>query len=126
MNNPIKAAFLKEIIRSGSSLPVIAADDTGTEYIVKLKGIGDGVITNITEYISTCIGYNIELPVLKPFLIIIDENSQVQIIHEEFTDVIKRRYGLNICHKYYRDAMPIEKSGKTLDKLISDKIFLFD
>lgn len=126
MNNPIKAAAIKEIIRSGSSLPVIVCDGSGTEYIVKLKGAGHGIITNITEYISTSIGYNIDLPVLKPYLIDIGKDSEIQIKNDEFAEVIKKSYGLNICHLYYRHAVPIEKSGKIPDKPASDRIFLFD
>lgn len=126
MDNIKKAFSLKEVIRTGSSLPVIADDEYGTEYIVKLKGIGDGVITNITEYIATCIGHHISLPVLKPFLIGIDENTKILIKSDEFADVIKKSYGLNICHTYYRNAFPFEKTGKIIDKEFSDKIFLFD
>ena len=124
--NIIKAVKIKEIIRSGSSLPVITEDESGNEFIVKLKGIGDGIITNITEYISTCIGYNIELPVLRPYIINIDENTSVHIKSDEFEELIQRSYGLNICHIFYRNAFPYEKTGKIIDKEITDKIFLFD
>src|SRR5205085_7379167 len=100
------AAVLKEIIKTGSSLPVIAEEDSGTEYIVKLKGIGDGVITNITEYIATCTGFNIGMPVLRPYLININVNTRIEIKIDEFADVIDRSHGLNICHTYFRNAFP--------------------
>jgi len=124
----LKAARIDNIIRKGSSVPIIAVDENGNDYFVKAKGAGDGLTSLIADWIVTSIGHKLGLPVLRPEIILIDETTKINYPHEEVFDLVKRSYGLNLAYKYFPDAHIYNALSPhpDFDKETKDLIFLFD
>jgi len=124
----IKAAKIENVIRKGSSVPIIAADENDNYYFVKVKAAGDGLTSLIADWIVTSIGNKIGLPILKPEVILIDETTAINYKHEEISDLIKRSYGYNLAYKYFADAHLYNpfKPHPDFKKEEKDLIFLFD
>ncbi len=124
----IKAVQIDNVIRKGSSTPIIATDGNNIQYFVKAKGAGDGLTSLIADWIVTSIGNKIGLPILKPEIIIIDENTTINYPHWEVKDLIKRSYGYNLAYKYFPDAQYYnsENPHPDFNKETKDLIFLFD
>jgi hypothetical protein len=124
----IKAVRIENIVRKGSSTPIIAADENGSLHFVKAKGAGDGLTALISDWIVTSIGNLLGLSILKPEIILLDESSKVLYPHGEIKDLIKRSYGYNLSYEYYPDAQIYNfvSPQKDFSKEIKDLIFLFD
>lgn len=124
----ITASKIENVIRKGSSVPIIAADENGNSYFVKVKAAGDGLTSLIADWIVTSIGNRIGLPILKPEMIIIDESTIINYKHPEINELVKRSYGANLAYEYFRDAQLYNPSKPYPDfkKEIKDLIFLFD
>lgn len=124
----VKAAKIENVIRKGSSVPIIAADENDNYFFVKVKAAGDGLTSLIADWIVTSIGSKIGLPVLKPELIFIDETTVINYKHPEISDLVKRSYGYNLAYKYFPDAQLYYPSSPDPDfkKEEKDLIFLYD
>jgi hypothetical protein len=124
----LKAAKIENVIRKGSSVPIIAADENDNYFFVKAKGAGDGLTALIADWIVTSIGNNIGLPILKPEVIIIDESTIINYKHPEISELVKRSYGYNLAFKYFPDAQLYHpaKPHPDFKKEEKDLIFLFD
>ncbi len=124
----IKAVQIDNVIRKGSSTPIIAADEKGMQYFVKAKGAGDGLTALMADWIVTSIGNRIGLPILKPEVILIDGETKINYPHEEVSDLIKRSFGYNLAYKYFPDAQYYHaaKPHPDFNKETKDLIFLFD
>lgn len=124
----LKALRIENIVRKGSSTPIIAADEDNNLHFVKAKGTGDGLTALISDWIVTSIGNKIGLPILKPELILIDESTEVLYRHGEISDLVKRSYGYNLSYKFYENAEIYNSISTQVDFLpaVKDLIFLFD
>lgn len=124
----IKAVKIENIIKKGSSTPIIAADENGKLHFVKAKGAGDGLTALISDWIVTSIGNVIGFPILKPEIITLDESSKVLYPHGEIKDLIKRSYGFNLSYEFYPNAQIYNfvSPQKDFSKEVKDLIFLFD
>jgi len=124
----LRAAKINNVIKRGSSVPIIASDEQGNEFFVKAKGAGDGLTALIADWIVTSVGHKLGLPILKPEIIIIDEETLNNYPHEEVSDLIKRSYGANLAYKYFPDAQIYNALSPhpDFDRDIKDLIFLFD
>jgi hypothetical protein len=124
----IKAAQIDNVIRKGSSVPIIAADENDNYFFVKVKAAGDGLTSLIADWIVTSIGNKIGLPILKPEIIIIDEATKINYKHPEISDLVRRSYGYNLAYKYFPDAQlyNVTKPHPDFKKDEKDLIFLFD
>lgn len=124
----IKAVQIDNIIRKGSSTPIIAADERGMQYFVKAKGAGDGLTALIADWIVTSIGNRIGLPILKPEVILIDGDTKINYPHQEVSELIKRSYGYNLAYKFFPDAQYYNAANPhpDFDRETKDLIFLFD
>lgn len=124
----LKALQINNVIRKGSSTPIIALDETGKQFFVKAKGAGDGLTALMADWIVTSIGNKIGLPVLKPETILIDESTKINYPHEEVSDLIERSYGYNLAYEYFPDAQYYHaaKPHPDFNKETKDLIFLFD
>lgn len=124
----IKAAKIDNVIRKGSSVPIIAADENDNYFFVKVKAAGDGLTSLIADWIVTSIGNKIGLPILKPEVIFIDETTLINYKHPEISDLVKRSYGYNLSYKYFPDAQLyyVPAPHPDFTKEVKDLIFLFD
>jgi len=124
----IKAAKIDNVIKRGSSVPIIASDENGNEFFVKVKAAGDGLTALIADWIATSIGHKLGLPMLKPEIILLDETTQINYPHEEVSDLIRRSYGANLAYKYFPDAQIYHTASPHPDfnRETKDLIFLYD
>lgn len=124
----LKALRIENIVRKGSSTPIIAADEDNNLHFVKAKGTGDGLTALISDWIVTSIGNKIGLPILKPELILIDESTEVLYRHGEISDLVKRSYGYNLSYKFYDNAQVYNFANSKTDFSTKEKemIFVFD
>lgn len=124
----IKAAVIENLIRKGSSVPIVASDKRGENFFVKAKAAGDGLTSLISDWIVTSIGTEIGLPVLKPMTILIDDSVQFKYKHVEVYNIVKRSYGANLAYNYFpaAEAYDPENPEAGFDANIKDLIFLFD
>lgn len=85
------------VIRSGSSLPVVAEDENGQKWFIKLIGAGDGTFSSINEWVANRLGLLLGLPVLKPETIEINGRENIELLDDEGKDLWRKSFGENIA-----------------------------
>jgi len=118
--------FYKEI-RLGSSLPLLVGGDDGNMYVVKLNGTGDGVISNIVEWVASKMGELLQIPILQPVFISIDAGFAAQAFDQETRELLEKSIGINLETPYLPDAVIYsERNAAGIDEFLKQQIFLFD
>ncbi|EIJ78497.1 hypothetical protein PB1_13104 [Bacillus methanolicus PB1] len=111
-----------EVIRSGSSLPVVGEDAKGQKWFIKLIGAGDGTFSSINEWVANRLGLLLGLPVLKPETIEINGSENIQLLDDEGKDLWKKSIGENIAFPFILQSdRKISFSEKE-----REEIFLYD
>jgi hypothetical protein len=116
-----KLTFIKGIL-TGSSLPIVVADERERLYIVKFTG-GEGTLSAINEWLAGCIGTFLKLPVLPPSLLYIDDLLLYGDIDPETRQTIQKSSGWNIAFPYYEGVL--NKLGEIEDR-DAEVLFLYD
>ncbi|MGH7492870.1 MAG: HipA family kinase [bacterium] len=123
----IQAIEFYEELRRGSSLPLIVGADDGNKYVVKLNGAGDGVLSNVVEWVSSNWGRLLQIPVLQPIFMIVDANLAEQAGDPETRALLEKSVGINLATTYLPAASSYsEKFAHGLDSFLTQRIFLFD
>jgi HipA-like kinase len=118
--------FYKEV-RTGSSLPLLIGGDDGNTYVVKLNGAGDGVLSNIVEWVAGKLGELMQIPVLPPVFVAIDGNLAEQAGDPETRELLERSVGINLGTPYLPDAVNYNaRFAPSIDDALQQQIFLFD
>ncbi|MCG3121145.1 MAG: hypothetical protein ALAOOOJD_04136 [bacterium] len=123
----IRATQFYQEMRRGSSLPLLIGGNDGKRYVVKLNGAGDGVLSNITEWIANKLGGFLQIPVLPLAGIFIDADFAAQAKDPETRELLERSAGLNLGTLYLPDATAYQArlASRFADSL-RQQIFFFD
>lgn len=117
---------IKSYISKGNSFPVILADKE-KKYFVKLHAGMSGKYALISEWIGNKLGQQLGLPTQNPTWVELDDEIEIDKIHIEVRDLIKKSLGTNIGFSYLEMAQEIGKDNlDLLDKQKRTEIFLFD
>jgi len=123
----IKALHFYEELRKGSSLPLLIGGDDGNRYVVKLNGAGDGVLSNVIEWVSSKLGGLLQIPVLQPLFVAIDANFAEQAGDPETIKLLEKSVGINLGTPYLPGASPYSaRYAQRIDDFLKQQIFLFD
>jgi len=123
----IRAVRFYEEIRKGSSLPLLIGGDDGNSYVVKLNGAGDGVLSNVVEWVASKLGALMQIPVLQPVFVVIDANLAGQAGDPETRELLERSVGINLGTPYLPDAATYSAEyASSIDDVLRQQIFLFD
>ncbi len=123
----IQAVRFHKEIRMGSSLPVLVDGNDGNAYVVKLNGAGDGILSNVVEWMSSKLGALLQIPVLQPVFVIIDANFAKQAADPETRELLERSVGINLGTSYLPNASTYsEQYAPGRDDFLKQQIFLFD
>jgi hypothetical protein len=123
----IRAVRFYEEVRAGSSLPLLVGGDDGNKYVVKLNGAGDGVVSNVVEWVSSKLGGLVQIPVLQPVLIAIDTGLADEAGDPETRELLERSAGINLGTPYLPEASAYSKRyWPRVDDFLKQQIFLFD
>ncbi len=118
--------FYKEI-RAGSSLPLIVGGSDGRQYVVKLRGSGEGALASAVEWLALKLGKLLQIPVLEPALLAIEAGFDEQAGDPETREILQKSIGLNFAARYLEDASAYTaQSGYQMDDALKSDIFLFD
>ncbi len=123
----IRAVRFYEEIRRGSSLPLLIGGDDGNRYVVKLNGAGDGVLSNVVEWVASKLGELMQIPVLQPVFVVIDASLAEQAGDPETRELLERSVGINLGTPYLPDAATYSaRYASGIDDALQQQIFLFD
>jgi hypothetical protein len=123
----IRAIKFLEELRTGSSLPLLVGGEDGKEYVVKLNGAGDGIISNVVEWLSSKLGELIQLPILPPVFMILGAKLAEQAGDPETRELLEKSVGINLATPFLPGASTYnERSAQGLDEFLKQQIFLFD
>lgn len=123
----IRAVKFHKEIRRGSSLPLLIGGDDGNTYVVKLNGAGDGVLSNVVEWVASKLGELAQIPILQPVFVTIDANFAEQADDPETGELLERSVGVNLGTPYLPDAVTYSaRYARSIDEVLQQQIFLFD
>lgn len=113
---------LKSIIKlyNGSSFPTLVTNEIGEEYVMKMKGAGNGIISLVSEFIANRIAHNLNWNVPNVYWIKIEENYPWLFGTDEFDDILTKSYGWNLAIQkisYLKSISPTFKEMRELDLL---------
>ena len=118
--------FYKEI-RIGSSLPLLVGGDDGNAYVVKLNGAGDGVLSNVIEWVSSKLGGLLQIPILPPVFILIEADFAEKADDPETRELLERSAGINLATPYLAEASAYnQRDLPRINGFLQQQIFLFD
>lgn len=83
-------------LREGGSLPALVEADDGRQYVVKLRGAGQGALSLVAEVITGELARRLELPVPEIVYVHLDEAFGRQEPDPEIQDLFKGSRGLNV------------------------------
>lgn len=114
-------------IRTSSSLPLLVEGDDGIQYVIKLRGGADGAIANIVEWLSLKLARLIQIPTLKPKLLIVDTDLVKQVRNSETRDILEKSIGINFGTVYIKNAKIFHHQDiSQIDNSLKTNIFLYD
>ena len=113
---------LKRFIRqySGSSFPTLIETESGHEYIMKMRGTGNGSLSLLSEFIANKVTSQLGWPVPSVEWISIKENFPWTFGTDEFDEIVQKSYGWNLGIDYIHSARQL--SANSID--FSDNVLL--
>lgn len=106
---------------------MIIGGGDGNRYVVKLNGTGDGVFSNVVEWVASKLGEILQIPVLQPVFVSIDANLAEQAGDPETRELLERSAGINLGTPYLPDAVTFSaRYVSGIDDVLRQQIFLFD
>ncbi len=120
---------LKKFIKQfkGSSFPVLVIDDSDNQYIMKMKGAGNGTISLLSEFVvnrvCTILGY----PVPNAYWMYIEKNFPWEFGTDEFDDILQKSSGWNLALDYIGDSEQINTmKNHIFENEIIDDVYSID
>jgi hypothetical protein len=106
---------------------LLIGGDDGNQYVVKLNGAGDGVLSNVVEWVASKLGELLQIPVLQPVFVAIDASLAGQAGDPETKELLERSAGVNLGTPYLPDAVTYNaRHASSIDDFLQQQIFLFD
>ncbi len=92
---------------SGSSFPVLSELDDGQFCVLKLRGSGNGVPSLASEFLVNRIGALLGWQVPDVFPVQIPEGFPWKFGTDEFDDLVRRSFGVNLGIRYFSDSTQV-------------------
>ena len=122
----IKGLKVLEVMKSGSSRPVVVEDEAGSRYLVKLRESLSNPFASISDFLSCQIGHNIGLPIAQPCLMEINGGTDIKAVDEEVRDIVRKSFGVNVAYGFQDHAVDW-KYTETIDTDQQlNELFAFD
>ena len=114
-------------LREGGSLPALVEADDGAQYVVKLRGAGQGALSLVAEVVTGEIGRSLGLPVPEIVLVDLDPAFGRQEPDPEIQDLFKASRGLNVGLKFLPEATVFDPaSGDIGDPVLASRTVWLD
>lgn len=97
--------FQKQYI--GSSFPTLIEANDGLQYVLKMKGAGNGARSLLREYIVNRCCAQIGFQVPNVYVVRIPQDYGWHFGTDEFDDIVQRSYGPNLGIEYISGAEPV-------------------
>lgn len=111
-------------IKNASSLPLIVSDVHKTQYVLKVKGGGDGVMANIVEWIAAHLAKELNIPTVTHELLSINKALLDQVKDPEILQPLEQSIGINFGTVYKPSSTAY--TDQKIAKKLCQEIFLFD
>lgn len=97
---------LKKFIHQykGSSFPTLIETECGKNYILKMKGAGNGSISLLSEYIANKVAHRLGWTVPDVEWVFIEKDFPWTFGTDEFDDIVTKSFGWNLGIEYIADA----------------------
>jgi hypothetical protein len=106
---------------------LLIGGDDGKTYVVKLNGAGDGVLSNVVEWVASKLGELMQIPVLQPVFVVIGADLAEQAGDPETRELLERSVGINLGTPYLPDAAIYSaRHASSIDDVLQQQIFFFD
>lgn len=115
-----------DVMKTGSSRPVIVKDGKGDNYLVKLRESLSNPFASISDFLACKIGSSIGLPIVKPEIILLDASVDIKRVDEEVRDAVRKSYGLNVAYPFFENAKDVKNTKNEIHKTIFDDLWIFD
>jgi hypothetical protein len=100
----VNAARYVQPLREGGSLPVLVDGDDGGQYVVKLRGAGQGVLALVAEIIAGEVVRTLGLRVPQIALVAIDDDLVKSEHDAEVQALLRRSVGWNVGLEFLTEA----------------------
>ena len=115
-----------DVMKTGSSRPVVVEDKKGDKYLVKLRESLSNPFASISDFLTCKIGSSIGLPIVNPQIMLLDASVDIKRVDEEVRDVIKKSYGLNVAYPFFDTARDVKNVKNEIHKTNFDDLWIFD
>lgn len=117
---------------NGSSFPTRITTGTGGQYVLKMRGSGNGAVSLLSEYVINKMAARIGWQVPDVEWVVIPDQFPWVFGTDEFDDIVQKSYGLNLGIAYLPDAVPVSKGEipalrqETLNQMYSLDLFFIN
>ena len=115
-----------DVMKTGSSRPVIVEDKKGDKYLVKLRESLSNPFASISDFLACKMGANIGLPIVKPQIILLDASIDIKKVDEEVRSAIRKSYGWNIAYPFFDNAKDVKNTKNEIHKTNFTDLWIFD
>ena len=117
-----------QVIRAGSSTPLLVETPEARKYLVKLCAGLSGQSAILSEWLSGHMGVALGLPLDEPLPLLITEHTPIGHLYIEYRELIQKSLGLNLALPYHEPAEPYlpPASPGAAERELFDRLYLFD
>lgn len=115
-----------QVIKTGSSRPLVVEDGQGDRYLVKMRESLSNPYASISDFICCKLGLALGLPVIDPVWVLIEPGIDWHNVDDEMQDTIAKSFGYNIAYPYFEKATDVKVNEITPGESPWRELFLFD
>lgn len=115
-----------QVIKTGSSRPLVVEDEQGDRYLVKMRESLSNPYASISDFICCKLGLALGLPVIDPVWMLLEPGLDWQNVDDEMQDTIAKSFGYNIAYPYFEKAVDVKVNEITPGEPPWRGLFLFD
>ncbi len=118
--------MLRRLITGASSSPVVA-ETPGGDFVLKLRGAGDGARALVAEIIVAGLAERLGLPVPERALVELSPEFRSDDRNDELADLLTRSIGLNVGFRFLERAhVPTQSELRALDDEFAARVLWLD
>ena len=108
-------------------MPLIVGGSDGNKYVVKPSGSGEGLLSNVSEWLAIRLGRMLQIPVLEPVFLMIDDGFAEEAGDPEIIELLEKSAGINFGTRYLENVSAFnERNARRVDASLKRNIFLYD
>ena len=121
----ILKTFIKQF--PGGSFPTLIETESGSRYVLKMRGAGNAGVSLLSEFIANKIANKLHWPVPDVDWVCIPDNFPWIFGTDEFDDIVQKSYGWNLALEYVPHANQANlKFIETADEVLLNRIYALD